>query len=147
MVSLHKNTGFSLVDLGDGVGFLRIPQQNEFPRRCIFFRWSPRPLSRVPSRSWAINFECVRLSIMDACHFSVVANIMIFCSCHSRWRWDEFDLAIKQFQFMTPDGDFCASRSSRAVRYWLLVRMRDHFARISTATSCGTVIWGWLSSG
>jgi 3-hydroxyacyl-CoA dehydrogenase len=93
---VKKNSGASLVDLGDGVG-------------CIEFH----------SKMNAIGADIVQLIVQtlkpggpgdnfdafvitnDAANFSVGANVMLLLMSIQEEEWDEVDLAIRQFQGMT----------------------------------------------
>jgi 3-hydroxyacyl-CoA dehydrogenase len=93
---VKKNSGASLVDLGDGVG-------------CIEFHSKMNTLGGdiVQFVSQALkpggagdNFEAFVI-VNDAPNFSVGANLMLLLMSAQEEEWDEVDLAIRQFQGMT----------------------------------------------
>jgi 3-hydroxyacyl-CoA dehydrogenase len=93
---VKKNTGASLVDLGDGVG-------------CIEFHSKMNALGGdiVSLVTQALkpggagdNFDAFVIT-NDAGNFSVGANIMMLLMAVQEQEWDEVDMAIRQFQNMT----------------------------------------------
>jgi 3-hydroxyacyl-CoA dehydrogenase len=93
---VKKNSGASLVDLGDGVG-------------CIEFHSKMNTLGSdiVQLVSQTLkpggagdNFEAFVIA-NDAANFSVGANLMLLLMSAQEEEWDEVDLAIRAFQGMT----------------------------------------------
>ena len=93
---VKKNSGASLVDLGDGVG-------------CIEFHCKMNSLGadiiRLITQSLkpggaGDNFDAFVIT-NDAANFSVGANLMLLLMSVQEEEWDEVDLAIRQFQGMT----------------------------------------------
>ncbi len=93
---VKKNSGASLVDLGDGVG-------------CIEFHSKMNSLggdivqmitSTMKPGGAGDNFDAFVIT-NDAPNFSVGANIMMLLMAVQEEEWDEVDMAIRQFQNMT----------------------------------------------
>ncbi len=100
---VKKNSGASLVDLGDGVG-------------CIEFHSKMNTLGGdiVQFVSQTLNpggagdgFESFVIT-NDAANFSVGANLMMLLMSVQDEEWDDVDLAIRQFQGMTQAIKFSA---------------------------------------
>jgi len=93
---VKKNSGASLVDLGDGVG-------------CIEFHSKMNSLGAdivslitqtLKPQGAGANFDAFVMT-NDATNFSVGANLMLLLMSAQEEEWDEVDLAIRQFQGMT----------------------------------------------
>jgi len=93
---VKKNSGASLVDLGDGVG-------------CIEFHSKMNSLGAdiiqlvtqsLKSGSPGDNFDAFVIT-NDAQNFSVGANLMLLLMAVQEDEWDDVDLVIRQFQNMT----------------------------------------------
>lgn len=93
---VKKNSGASLVDLGDGVG-------------CIEFHSKMNSLGAdivqlvsqtVKPGGAGENFEAFVIT-NDAANFSVGANLMLLLMSAQEEEWDEIDLAVRAFQGMT----------------------------------------------
>jgi 3-hydroxyacyl-CoA dehydrogenase len=93
---VKKNSGASLVDLGDGVG-------------CIEFHSKMNTLGSdivqlvsqtLKSGGAGDNFDAFVIA-NDAPNFSVGANLMLLLMSAQEEEWDEVDLAIRAFQGMT----------------------------------------------
>jgi 3-hydroxyacyl-CoA dehydrogenase len=93
---VKKNSGASLVDLGDGVG-------------CIEFHSKMNSLggdivqmitSSLKPGGAGDNFDAFVIT-NDAPNFSVGANIMMLLMAIQEEEWDEVDMAVRQFQNMT----------------------------------------------
>jgi 3-hydroxyacyl-CoA dehydrogenase len=93
---VKKNSGASLVDLGDGVG-------------CIEFHSKMNALGgdivqmitqTLKPGGAGDNFDAFVIT-SDAANFSVGANIMLLLMAVQEEEWDEVDMAIRQFQNMT----------------------------------------------
>jgi len=93
---VKKNSGASLVDLGDGVG-------------CIEFHSKMNSLGAdivqlvtqtLKPGGLGANFDAFVVS-NDAPNFSVGANVMLLLMSIQEEEWDEVDLAIRAFQGMT----------------------------------------------
>ncbi len=93
---VKKNSGASLVDLGDGVG-------------CIEFHSKMNSLGgdivgliaqTLKAGGPGDNFDAFVIT-NDAANFSVGANLMLLLMSVQEDEWDDVDLAIRQFQGMT----------------------------------------------
>jgi len=93
---VKKNSGASVVDLGDGVA-------------CIEFHSKMNSLGgdivslitqTLKPGGWGDGFEAFVIA-NDADNFSVGANVMLLLMSVQEEEWDEVDLAIRQFQGMT----------------------------------------------
>ena len=93
---VKKNSGASLVDLGDGVG-------------CIEFHSKMNSLGAdivsmitqtLKPNGLGANFDAFVMT-NDAANFSVGANLMLLLMSAQDEEWDDVDLAIRQFQGMT----------------------------------------------
>ena len=93
---VKKNSGASLVDIGDGVG-------------CIEFHSKMNTIGgdivqlitqTLKPGSAGDNFEAFVIT-NDAANFSVGANLMLLLMSAQEEEWDEIDLAIRAFQGMT----------------------------------------------
>ena len=93
---VKKNSGASLVDLGDGVG-------------CIEFHSKMNSLGAdiiqlitqtLKPGGAGDNFDAFVIT-NDATNFSVGANLMLLLMAVQEEEWDDVDMAIRQFQGMT----------------------------------------------
>jgi 3-hydroxyacyl-CoA dehydrogenase len=93
---VKKNSGASLVDLGDGVGCIEFhSKMNSIGADIV----SLITQSLKPGGPGG-NFEAFVIT-NDAQNFSVGANLMLLLMSVQEEEWDEVDLAIRQFQGMT----------------------------------------------
>ena len=93
---VKKNSGASLVDLGDGVGLHRVSFQDELARhRHHFAHHANTKAGRAGDA-----FDAFVIT-NDATNFSVGANLMLLLMAVQEEEWDDVDLAIRQFQGMT----------------------------------------------
>src|SRR5437588_7414810 len=93
---VKKNSGASLVDLGDGVG-------------CIEFHFKMNSLGAdivslinqtLKPSGPGDNFDAFVIA-NDAANFSVGANLMLLLMSAQEEEWDDIDLMVRQFQGMT----------------------------------------------
>ena len=93
---VKKNSGASLVDLGDGVGCIEFhSKMNTMGSDIVQF------VSQTLKPGGAgDNFEAFVIA-NDAPNFSVGANLMLLLLSAQEEEWDEVDLAIRAFQGMT----------------------------------------------
>ncbi len=93
---MKKNSGASLVDLGDGVGCIEFhSKMNTLGGDIVQF------ISQALKPGGAgDNFEAVVIT-NDAANFSVGANLMLLLMSAQEEEWDEVDLAVRAFQGMT----------------------------------------------
>lgn len=93
---VKKNSGASLVDLGDGVGCIEFhSKMNTLGSDIVQF------ISQTLKPGGAAdNFEALVIT-NDAPNFSVGANLMLLLLSAQEEEWDEVDLAIRAFQGMT----------------------------------------------
>lgn len=93
---VKKNSGASLVDLGDGVGCIEFhSKMNTLGSDIVQF------VSQTLKPGGAgDNFEAFVIA-NDAPNFSVGANLMLLLLSAQEEEWDEVDLAIRAFQNMT----------------------------------------------
>ncbi len=93
---VKKNSGASLVDLGDGVGCIEFhSKMNSLGADIITLI-----LQTLKPGGPGDNFDAFVIS-NDATNFSVGANLMLLLMSVQEEEWDEVDLAIRQFQGMT----------------------------------------------
>jgi 3-hydroxyacyl-CoA dehydrogenase len=93
---VKKNSGASLVDLGDGVGCIEFhSKMNSLGADIV----SLITQTLKPNGPGA-NFDAFVMT-NDAANFSVGANLMLLLMSAQEEEWDEVDLAIRQFQGMT----------------------------------------------
>ena len=105
---VRRNSGASLVDLGDGVLARRISFEDECDRRRHHCRCY-RPASRKPppiSQALVIG--------NDAPNFSAGANLMLLLIEAQEGNWDEIDLMVRTFQAATWRCDMPTCQSCRA---------------------------------
>lgn len=100
---VKKNSGASLVDLGDGVGCIEFhSKMNTLGSDIVQF------VSQTLKPGGAgDNFEAFVIT-NDAPNFSVGANLMLLLLSAQEEEWDEVDLAIRAFQGMTQAIKFSA---------------------------------------
>ncbi|MGA8429086.1 MAG: 3-hydroxyacyl-CoA dehydrogenase NAD-binding domain-containing protein [Candidatus Sulfotelmatobacter sp.] len=93
---VKKNSGASLVDLGDGVGCIEFhSKMNSLGTDIVGF------ISQtLKANGPGDNFEAFVIT-NDAANFSVGANLMLLLMSVQEEEWDDVDLAIRQFQGMT----------------------------------------------
>jgi 3-hydroxyacyl-CoA dehydrogenase len=93
---VKKNSGASLVDLGDGVGCIEFhSKMNSLGADIVGLI-----LQTLKPDGAGENFDAFVIS-NDATNFSVGANLMLLLMSVQEDEWDEVDLAIRQFQGMT----------------------------------------------
>jgi 3-hydroxyacyl-CoA dehydrogenase len=93
---VKKNSGASLLDLGDGIGCI------EFHSKMNAIGADIVQLIAQTLKPGGIgdNFDAFVIT-NDAANFSVGANVMLLLMSIQEEEWDEVDLAIRQFQGMT----------------------------------------------
>ena len=93
---VKKNSGASLVDLGDGVGCIEFhSKMNSLGSDIISLI-----LQTLKPGGPGDNFDAFVIT-NDATNFSVGANLMLLLMSVQEEEWDDVDLAIRQFQGMT----------------------------------------------
>jgi 3-hydroxyacyl-CoA dehydrogenase len=93
---VKKNSGASLVDLGDGVGCIEFhSKMNSLGGDIVGFISQTLKPGGVGD-----NFDAFVIT-NDATNFSVGANLMLLLMSVQEDEWDDVDLAIRQFQGMT----------------------------------------------
>jgi 3-hydroxyacyl-CoA dehydrogenase len=93
---VKKNSGASLVDLGDGVACIEFhSKMNSLGADIISLI-----LQTLKSGGPGDNFDAFVIT-NDATNFSVGANLMLLLMSVQEEEWDDVDLAIRQFQVMT----------------------------------------------
>jgi 3-hydroxyacyl-CoA dehydrogenase len=93
---VKKNSGASLVDLGDGVGCIEFhSKMNTLGSDIVQFVSQTLKLGGAGD-----NFEAFVIT-NDASNFSVGANLMLLLLSAQEEEWDDVDLAIRAFQGMT----------------------------------------------
>lgn len=93
---VKKNSGASLVDLGDGVGCIEFHSKMNSLGADIVSLITQSLKSQGPGD----HFDAFVIT-NDAANFSVGANLMLLLLSAQEEDWDEVDLAIRQFQAMT----------------------------------------------
>jgi 3-hydroxyacyl-CoA dehydrogenase len=93
---VKKNSGASLVDLGDGVGCIQFHSKMNALGADI----TSLILQTLKSGGPGDAFDAFVVT-NDAQNFSVGANLMLLLMSVQEEEWDEVDLAIRQFQGMT----------------------------------------------
>ena len=93
---VRKNSGASLVDLGDGVGCLEFHSKMNSLGSDIVRLITQSLKPGGPGD----NFDAFVIA-NDATNFSVGANLMLLLMSIQEDEWDDVDLAIRQFQGMT----------------------------------------------
>jgi 3-hydroxyacyl-CoA dehydrogenase len=100
---VKKNSGASLVDLGDGVGCIEFhSKMNSLGADIIGLI-----LQTLKPGGPGDNFDAFVIT-NDATNFSVGANLMLLLMSVQEEEWDDVDLAIRQFQGMTQAIKFSA---------------------------------------
>ncbi len=100
---VKKNTGASLIDLGDGVGAIELySKMNALGGDIVTLITQ----TLKPSGDAVANFSSFIIS-GDSANFSVGANLMQLLLSVQEEEWDEVDLAVRQFQNMTQAIKFC----------------------------------------
>ena len=93
---VKKNSGASLVDLGDGVGCIEFhSKMNSLGSDIVSLITQTLKLNGLGD-----NFDAFVIT-NDATNFSVGANLMLLLMSVQEEEWDDVDLAIRQFQGMT----------------------------------------------
>jgi 3-hydroxyacyl-CoA dehydrogenase len=93
---VKKNSGASLVDLGDGVGCIEFhSKMNSLGADIIGLI-----LQTLKPGGPGDNFDAFVIT-NDATNFSVGANLMLLLMSVQEEEWDDVDMAIRQFQGMT----------------------------------------------
>jgi len=93
---VKKNSGASLVDLGDGVGCIEFhSKMNSLGADIVGFI-----LQTLKPGGAGDNFDAFVMT-NDATNFSVGANLMLLLMSVQEEEWNDVDLAIRQFQSMT----------------------------------------------
>jgi 3-hydroxyacyl-CoA dehydrogenase len=93
---VKKNSGASLVDIGDGVGCIEFhSKMNTLGGDIVQF-----VTQALKPGGAGENFDCFVIT-NDAPNFSVGANLMLLLMSAQEEEWDEVDLAIRAFQGMT----------------------------------------------
>jgi 3-hydroxyacyl-CoA dehydrogenase len=100
---VKKNSGASLVDLGDGVGCIEFHSKMNSLGGDIVSLISQTLKTNGPGDG----FDAFVIT-NDADNFSVGANVMLLLMSVQEEEWDEVDLAIRQFQGMTQAIKFSA---------------------------------------
>src|SRR5579871_1693664 len=93
---VKKNSGASLVDLGDGVGCIEFHSKMNSLGADIISLITQTLKPGGPGD----NFDAFVMT-NDATNFSVGANLMLLLMAVQEGEWDEVDLVIRQFQGMT----------------------------------------------
>jgi 3-hydroxyacyl-CoA dehydrogenase len=93
---VKKNSGASLVDIGDGVGCIEFHSKMNSLGADIITLITQALKPGGPGD----NFDAFVIT-NDATNFSVGANLMLLLMSVQEDEWDEVDLAIRQFQGMT----------------------------------------------
>ena len=100
---VKKNSGASLVDLGDGVACLEFHSKMNTLGTDILSLITQTLKAGGPGD----NFDAFVIT-NDATNFSVGANLMLLLMSVQEEEWDDVDLAIRQFQGMTQAIKFSA---------------------------------------
>jgi 3-hydroxyacyl-CoA dehydrogenase len=93
---VKKNSGASLIDLGEGVGCIEFHSKMNALGGDIISLIAQTLKSGGPGD----NFDTFVIT-NDAANFSVGANLMLLLMSVQEGEWDEVDVAIRQFQGMT----------------------------------------------
>jgi 3-hydroxyacyl-CoA dehydrogenase len=93
---VRKNSGASLVDVGDGVGCIEFHSKMNSLGTDIIGLISQTLKPNGPGD----NFDAFLIT-NDAANFSVGANLMLLLMSVQEEEWDDVDLVIRQFQGMT----------------------------------------------
>ncbi len=100
---VKKNSGASLVDLGDGVGCIEFHSKMNSLGADIVSLITQTLKPQGPGA----DFDAFVMT-NDTANFSVGANLMLLLMSVQEEEWDEVDLAIRQFQGMTQAIKFSA---------------------------------------
>ena len=100
---VKKNSGASVVDIGDGVGCIEFHSKMNTLGTDIVQLVAQTLKPGGPGE----NFQAFVVS-NDAANFSVGANLMLLLMSAQEEEWDDVDLAIRQFQGMTQAIKFSA---------------------------------------
>ena len=100
---VKKNSGASLVDLGDGVGCIEFHSKMNSLGTDIVSLITQTLKPGGPGDG----FDAFVIT-NDAHNFSVGANLMLLLMSVQEEEWDDVDLAIRQFQGMTQAIKFCS---------------------------------------
>ena len=93
---VRKNSGATLVDIGDGVACIEFhSKMNAIGADIVHLT-----TQTLKPGGFADNFDALVIT-NDAANFSVGANLMLLLMSVQEDEWDEVDLAIRQFQGMT----------------------------------------------
>jgi 3-hydroxyacyl-CoA dehydrogenase len=93
---VKKNSGASLIDLGDGIGCIEFHSKMNSLGGDIVSLISQSLKADGPGN----NFDAFVMT-NDAINFSVGANLMLLLMSAQEEEWDDIDLAVRQFQGMT----------------------------------------------
>ena len=93
---VKKNSGASLVDLGEGVGCIEFHSKMNSLGADIISLITQSLKPHGPGD----HFDAIVIT-NDAVNFSVGANLMLLLMSAQEEEWDEIDLAVRQFQEMT----------------------------------------------
>jgi 3-hydroxyacyl-CoA dehydrogenase len=93
---VRKNSGATLVDIGDGVACIEFHSKMNAIGADIVHLIT----QTLKPGGFAENFDALVIT-NDAANFSVGANLMLLLMSVQEDEWDEVDLAIRQFQGMT----------------------------------------------
>ena len=93
---VRKNSGATLVDIGDGVACIEFHSKMNAIGADIVHLIT----QTLKPGGFADNFDALVIT-NDAANFSVGANLMLLLMSVQEDEWDEVDLAIRQFQGMT----------------------------------------------
>ena len=100
---VKKNSGASLIDLGDGVGCIEFhSKMNSLGADIISLI-----IQSLKAGGPGDGFEAFVIT-NDATNFSVGANLMLLLMSVQEEEWDDVDLAVRQFQGMTQAIKFSA---------------------------------------
>jgi 3-hydroxyacyl-CoA dehydrogenase len=92
---VKKNSGASLIDIGDGIGCIEFhSKMNSIGADIV------QLITQTLKSSAGDNFEAFVIT-SDAPNFSVGANLMLLLMSIQEEEWDDVDLAIRSFQGMT----------------------------------------------
>src|SRR5205823_1756570 len=99
---VKKNSGASLIDLGDGVACIEFHSNMD----CLGGDIISLITQTLKPGGPGDNFDAFVIT-NDATNFSVGANLMLLLMSVQEEEWDEVDLMIRQFQGMTQAIKFC----------------------------------------
>ena len=131
---IKKNSGASLIDLGDGVACIEFhSKMNSLGAGIISLI-----IQSLKPGGPGDAFDAFVIT-NDATNFSVGANLMLLLMSVQEEEWDDVDLAIRQFQGMTQAIKFSPKPVVSAPFGLCLARHGDFFTRHSPATTCRAV--------